>query len=196
VNTNPVLSEIVSGSCVVNSACEFNVSATDVDNGDVLTYVWEINGTDINQTSANISHIFNTAGDYNVSVHVNDGTTNGVAVKTQVITVVEAGNNSVALTGDTNITVDQAKAVSSVSVEGVDDYVNSSLVINFTAKTVTTPDITGQPMIVKIDGAEKVIITPDALYHGSKFTIVDLNSGKSGEITYDKTLADQFVTLK
>ena len=91
LNSNPVITVIkFPSSCEVNKSCEFNVSVSDVDNDDVLSYMWEINGTNQNVNSKNFSHTFSTTGEYNVSVEVNDGTTNGLDVESQIVSVVEA----------------------------------------------------------------------------------------------------------
>ena len=56
----------------------------------MLSYLWKINGRNEDVNSKNFPYTFNTTGEYNVSVQVNDGITNDPAVESQTVSVVEA----------------------------------------------------------------------------------------------------------
>ncbi len=199
LNTNPVITaSSFPSSCEVNKVCVFNVSVNDVDLGDVLSYVWEINRTNKNVNSKDFLNTFSTTGEYNVSVEVNDGTINGVALKSQTVSVVQAPTDPLALlTGDTNLTVNiESNSTKNVSFSTNDGYINSNLIINFKEKSITSPDISGEPILIKISNDVKVVINPDALYEGSVFTVADTNTGIVKQITYNKALADQFLYLE
>ena len=98
----------------------FNVSASDIDAGDTLTYLWTLNGTNVgNADSYNFTTNYSSAGIYRLVANVTDSF-NFTVSRMWTVTVVNNGNPAITSYSPTNLSVVVRNQIQNFTVNATD----------------------------------------------------------------------------